>query len=445
MDIPSTPTDIAELITSLGERIASEDRIICAAEARRTGLLADAAHIADVTALTMMPIGTTPARAQELARRSLHLELAAITHTPERTIQQRIQESETLVHELPATLAALASGALSIAHARVIVDQLSSVDAPDRGAFEALILPIAKTHTAAHVRQSARKLREKLHPETSASRHRSANLERRVEFTPALDGMAWLSVLATAPVALAIQDRLTGLAREARHVGDTRTTPQLEADAAATLLMHGTTARGENDLPDWFIPGMLDITHTIVPTVHLTVPVLTMLGHDDAPAGLDGYGPIDHETATRLAANAPSFIRILTHPHTGSVLSVGRDRYAPPPDLKRMLAVRDAHCRAPGCNRAANRCDIDHTVAWAAGGSTSAGNLAHLCPGHHHLKHETGWTVQHSDNGLLTWTTPSGRQHTTIPDPPDWQPLPRADPPPDRSAAAASPGAPFGP
>jgi hypothetical protein len=164
------------------------------------------------------------------------------------------------------------------------------------------------------------------------------------------------------------------------------------------------------------VPG----SDTIRPTVHVTVPVLTLLGRSDAPATLDGYGPIDADTARRLAARAPSFTRILTHPETGVVLSVGRDSYAVPADLKRLVRLRDGTCRFPGCWRRARDCELDHTTPWAEGGQTSHDNLAALCASHHHLKHETEWTVARGTdgNGRLEWTSPAGRTYATVPEPP---------------------------
>jgi len=133
-------------------------------------------------------------------------------------------------------------------------------------------------------------------------------------------------------------------------------------------------------------------------------------------AYLDGYGPIDDHTATLLAARAPSFRRLLTHPHTGAVLAMGRDTYVVPADLRAYLRLRDATCRFPGCTRPAARCDVDHTLAYVAGGTTDATNLAHLCRTHHRLKHATAWTVrQTTTDGTLTWTSPTGREHVSHP------------------------------
>jgi hypothetical protein len=142
---------------------------------------------------------------------------------------------------------------------------------------------------------------------------------------------------------------------------------------------------------------------------------MTLLGLSDEPGDLAGHGPIDPDTARRLAAQAPSFLRLLTHPETGAVLSVGRDRYAVPADLKAWLRVRDETCRFPGCSRRAERCDIDHITHWAHGGTTDHHNLIHLCRKHHRLKHTTPWTVS---------TEPPNRDDQgDRGDPPDRHPL----------------------
>lgn len=455
MNIPSRFDQVAALITSIGDQIVAEQHGIAAAEARIAKLYADAASVSDFTAQTMMPVGTPAGRARDLARLSLQAELSAMTRIPERTIQQRISESEVLVRQLPQTLAALTAGSISVGHARVIVDQVADVLPVDRSEFEHRVLPIAKTRTAAQLKQRARILREKLHPATIATRHHTAKQERHVTLVPAADGMSWLSILTTAPIAAAAYGRLAALATGTRRHGDPRTRAQLMTDHAQSLLLFGVTptttdATSQNVAPggDVLPPTLLDqapnaspaptpnaaaaptpeqIIDDIVPTVHVTVPVLSLLGLEDHPGSLEGYGPIDPETAVRLTVNAKSFTRILTHPETGSILSVGRDRYTPPVDLKRTLAIRDTHCRAPGCSRLARGCDLDHTIPWSEGGETSATNLAHLCSKHHHLKHDTNWSLRRGTGDVLHWISPSGREFTTEPDPPDWYPLQPVD------------------
>jgi hypothetical protein len=98
------------------------------------------------------------------------------------------------------------------------------------------------------------------------------------------------------------------------------------------------------------------------------------------------------------------------------VLSVGRKRYRPPPDLARYIRLRDGSCRFPGCNRRARHTQIDHTIQRQDGGPTQWDNLACLCEKHHHLKDETVWKVVQLDHGILQWTSPAGRVYTTEPE-----------------------------
>jgi hypothetical protein len=152
-------------------------------------------------------------------------------------------------------------------------------------------------------------------------------------------------------------------------------------------------------------------------TVSITVPVLALT--DDRVRDpfeavmLDGYGPIDADTARMLAADAPGWDRILTHPITGAVLAV--DRHRPSEQMRRHLRVRDQHCRFPGCRMPTRTCDADHTLDFARCGRTTAENLANLCRRHHTLKHQTSWTVVQGRGGVLEWTSPPGSTYTDRP------------------------------
>jgi hypothetical protein len=85
--------------------------------------------------------------------------------------------------------------------------------------------------------------------------------------------------------------------------------------------------------------------------------------------------------------------------------------YTVPAALRALLQARDGRCRFPGCTRPPRRTDLDHTLAWAHGGTTTAGNLAHLCRRHHVLKHQTRWQADQLPDGTLRWTSPTGRTH----------------------------------
>jgi hypothetical protein len=56
-------------------------------------------------------------------------------------------------------------------------------------------------------------------------------------------------------------------------------------------------------------------------------------------------------------------------------LDRGANTYTPSEAMKRAVRNRDKHCRFPGCRRPARQCDVDHSLAFKAGGRTVYFNL----------------------------------------------------------------------
>ncbi|WP_166784931.1 HNH endonuclease signature motif containing protein, partial [Cryobacterium sp. TMT2-42-4] len=336
-----------------------------------------------------------------VAEREFVTELACTLRMPVRSTETLIAESQTLMNELPATLAALQDGSITYRHAQVIMNQAWFLPAEALAGFEEALLKSAPHLTVANLKYKARIMRERQHPESITARHQKSVADRKVIFEPEADGMASLHWLDSAEKVTAGYDRLTVMGMSLQGPNETRTLTQLRADVFEDLILDGVTASG--------------LGQGVRGSVHVTVPVMTLLGHSEAPGHLEGYGPIDPDTAREIAARAPGFIRILTHPDTGAVLSVGRTRYKVPKELRRYLRVRDETCRWPGCRRAATQCDIDHTLDWQYDGLTEHDNLAHLCPADHALKSETRWTYTHLPDGTLKWTSPTGRTFISEP------------------------------
>lgn len=152
-------------------------------------------------------------------------------------------------------------------------------------------------------------------------------------------------------------------------------------------------------------------------TVILTVPALTLLGAGREPATLEGYGPIDLDTARRLAGGATSWVRLLTDPVTAVPLALDRKTYRVPVALRRWLGITSPTCAFPGCARSATDCDIDHRRAWGDGGRTDADNLDPECRHHHRIRHDTRWSPSATVSGDTSWTSPLGARYDVDPPP----------------------------
>jgi hypothetical protein len=104
-------------------------------------------------------------------------------------------------------------------------------------------------------------------------------------------------------------------------------------------------------------------------------------------------------------------MREVRHP---GVDAAPEPRYRPSAGLGEFVRCRDLTCRAPGCDKPADICDIDHTVPYPVG-PTHASNLKCLCRFHHLLKTFWGWRDRQLPDGTVIWTTPTGHTYTTRP------------------------------
>ena len=398
----------AEARNAVGEMLDAAvqiDGMIAGLTAMRYEIVEKAQRLA----LLIEPDTTTDS---EMARRAFRAELACAVLIPESTADRLTSEAAVLVNDLPATLTALREGRIRERHARILVDQLSDLEPDDRATVERLALPLAETMTAAKFERRVRSLRERRVPDGHVERNRRARDERDVVVHPERDGMAWLGARLPAVDAIAIHTRLDATARSLRRAGDSRTLAQLRADLFCSVLLEG---EGPGATGGAVVERAT--FQAIRPRVIVTVPVMSLIGQDESPATLEGYGPIDAETARRLVSDCQSLQRLLTHPVTGAELVLDRKQYRVTEELRTWLRVRDGGCRFPGCNRRAGGCDIDHTHDWALDGMTAHNNLAHLCRSHHVLKHATTWRVRQLDLrvGDLEWTSPLGRRYKTEP------------------------------
>ncbi|HEV7207024.1 MAG TPA: DUF222 domain-containing protein [Jatrophihabitans sp.] len=319
-------------------------------------------------------------------------EVAAVLRLSGLTASDRVATAQDLVGRYPATLDALSRGELTLDHARVLSDEALGLDDATAALVEARVLQRAGGKTPVQFRACAHRAVASLDqrpPEVKPDPRE----ERRVCPRYRKDGMGELWALLPAEDLATLMNTITQLARATQGM-DERTAEQRRADALADL-------------------GRGDLHPTAGPAVEVIVSLSTLLGMDEQAGELKGVGPVPAEVARRLADDPTgTWRRLLTDP-AGQVLETS-PTYAPPAAMARFVKDRDTTCRFPGCR--ASRTEIDHIVPWLAGGPTHPDNLHLLCPRHHHLKHEAGWSVHRTLDGVTHWTSPTGRHFDKPPD-----------------------------
>ncbi|MFL2000626.1 HNH endonuclease signature motif containing protein [Microbacterium sp. A1-JK] len=367
----------------------------------------------------------------EIVMRSLRLELATVLQVTEHIAERMLATSDGLMNRYPAMLDALSHARTTERHADVFVELVDQVEPELRDQVVPLAVDLATTHALGSFRRLLRKLVDTVRAATLSDRHAEAVRERRVVVQPAEDGMSWVMLYTSAVKAHAIQHRATAIAHAlGDQEGEERSLDELRADVLVDLLVDGD------------VPAHPDAARGIRAAVAVTVPVLSLLDDEHAntvPAVVEGVGPIPIEQARELCGGADGWMRVLTHPETGMVLSVGRDQYRTPAALRRLVEWRAATCMAPGCGTPARRCQIDHQLAWEHGGTTELTNLGPLCVGHHTIKHHGGWCVTQipDSGGALEWLSPGGRRFVVRPE--RKVPVFRPAPDDDRSPEATVP------
>lgn len=164
----------------------------------------------------------------------------------------------------------------------------------------------------------------------------------------------------------------------------------------------------------------------VKPQIRITIPASTLLGLDNAPGHLDGYGPIPADIAAQIATDA-TWQRLLTDPSTGILTDHSTTTYQPGKLLRQAVTARDRTCTFLQCERPGRWADLDHIrpfdhdidlTAQPPGtpGQTRATNLHALCRAHHLAKTHHGWTpVRDPATGITTWTAPTGHTYTRPP------------------------------
>jgi hypothetical protein len=331
----------------------------------------------------------------------------------------------TLVHEMPATLAALEVGDLSEWRAELVVRECQVLDSEHRAQVDVELdeLRLAGQLDGLGDRDVVRRVRAiayRVDPASVVERGRIAEGRRRLTVRPAPDTMCYVTALLPVAQGVAVHAALLRTASSARAAGDERSQGQLMAD---TLVARVTGREAADEVP-----------------VELQVVITdrALLAGEATPAAIAGYGPVPAPWVRALVASdavgtgvmseesevanrARVWVRrLFTHPDDGTLVAMDSERRLFEGGLRRFLLARDGTCRTPWCDAPVRH--VDHVVDHASGGPTSGENGQGLCVRCNHAKQAAGWRARASGGGdephrwrahTVVITTPTGHRYSS--------------------------------
>ena len=170
------------------------------------------------------------------------------------------------------------------------------------------------------------------------------------------------------------------------HGSDLRTSDQRRADALVEVCRRAAAAGGP------------------APTTAKAAVVVTM-DYQDLKS-LTGAGTtltgdlLAPETVRKIACDAAIIPAVLGS--RSEVLDLGRTTPAGHAEAADGAVPARPGCTFPGCSRPPSWCDAHHCRHWCDGGPTDLTNMALLCPRHHTIVHQKGYTATVNACGV-TW------------------------------------------
>ena len=439
-DILAQPADTAAKHHAFEalERVGGWERVIAWAQARQAREMTS--FMASAQARNRSA-GAGELQAHESAVAEVGLMLAVSAGTA----ASRVAYARSLCTRLPGTLAALEAGRITLAKARIINTATMSLSDDHTAAVEQQVLPKAREQTPGQLRAATSRAVLSADPAAAQRRAEQTRRQRGVRMLPEPDGMATLSAYLPAADAVGVFAVLDEHARHAGYLDGERSMDARRGDALVDLVLNptgycsqhtsvtpdcatddGGSTSGSNHIQSAAATGSAGCRCECGRCrrgggvdVRVTIPYTALLGADELPGDLAGYGPIPAAVARDLAAGG-TWRRILTDPASGRPVDYGTTRYRPPAHLAGLVITRDQTCQFPGCRVPAHRCDLDHAIAHHPDtdtGPTSDTNLGPKCRRHHQIKQAPGWSVTQHPDGCTTWTTPSGHNYHSQPPP----------------------------
>jgi hypothetical protein len=308
------------------------------------------------------------------------------------------------LERLPAMAAAFTSGAVSAAHMRLVAAAARPLDPATVAAGDAFLAETARRLDAARFAVVVRRWQATVAPadfERDTQRRYDA---RWLTVSHTFGGMRDVTGMLDPEGGAALESAIDALVA-ANPTDDPRTRDQQRADALVDLvhlaLTHGLLPVAGGHRPEIVVVADTTALAPAADTGPRTAP----------PVEVADVGPVTPAAFDRLTCDS-RFRRLLLDALAVPV-ELSRATRTVPPSLRKLVSLRDGHCRYPGCPRGAAYCEAHHVVHWRHGGRTDATNLVLLCRYHHHLVHDRHHHLALRADGTVEVTAPAGRTLTT--------------------------------
>ena len=296
--------------------------------------------------------------------------------------KRQVKEAGRLA-QVPDTAQALAEGAITPEHARLIAEAAEAAPAGDP-IDEQELLTAATEQPADLFGATVRDHLNKRSGDDLGERRKRQRAQRRLGFKRQPDGMFELFGRFDPVTGSRIETAITSAANKLWHAEDPKnraTAPQRLADALELLVARGGgKTKGIAQGVDLLVIADYDI----------------LAGQLANPRLVDGT-PLSAEELLRLACDAnilPAIFDQKSRP-----LWLGRGRRHATKHQRSVLAARDKGC--VGCGTSPNWCQAHHIRHWEHGGTTDIDNLCLLCSHCHHRVHTNGAGIIRDPDGRL--------------------------------------------
>lgn len=317
------------------------------------------------------------------------------------------------LRDMPVVSAALASGEMGAAKARVFADARHDDLTEEFTRDEAMLVSMCEPLTVDQTAQVLRHWANCARPDGGDGDAADARDESCLFVSRSINGTHFLKGQLDAEwgaeLVRALDAKMRDIYEAERQVDDhkegapARKASNRRAQALMELIAAGTAAAVTDDGTPRALPSLIAI---------VDADVLANPPGTPAPFGstceIEGAGPVPAETLRRLACE--SILTVAAMKPDGAVLNMGRSIRTANRAQRRTLLLRDRGCMFPGCDRPAYWCHAHHIKWWETGGTTDLDNLVLLCTRHHHMVHEGGYRLTRAPDGRLDFRRPDGTQ-----------------------------------